>query len=250
MGFFDSDGVNIHYEDVGEGPPILLIHGFGSNIFMNWKYPGWVDALVGSGRRVVAIDNRGHGKSEKLYDQQAYGAPTMAEDARRLLDHLAIDQVDVVGYSMGTRIAAFLSVNHPHRINRAVWGGMGIALVRGVGNHEPIAAALEAETVDDVTDPTGLPFRLFAEKTGSDRLALAACMRSPRKKLLEDDIAGISIPVLIAVGTKDNVAGSPAELAALMPNAEVLAIPDRDHMVAVGDKVFKEGALKFLESDR
>jgi len=243
---FHKDGVDIAYLDEGEGVPILLIHGFASNKQVNWVYPGWTDTLLKSGRRVIAIDNRGHGESSKFYDPAAYGAPVMAEDARRLLDHLEIETADVMGYSMGARISAFLALNHPGRVRRAVFGGLGYGMVTGVGDPEPIASALEAERLQDVSDRTGRAFRAFAEQTGSDRLALAACMRSSRQKITEDDVKRINVPALVAVGTKDDIAGSAQKLADLMPNAQVLDIPGRDHMVAVGDKVFKQGVLDFL----
>jgi len=243
---FHSDGVDIAYLDEGAGDPILLIHGFASNKMINWMYPGWVDLLVKDGRRVIAIDNRGHGESSKFYDPEAYGAPVMAEDARNLLDHLGIDRTDVMGYSMGSRISAFLTLNHPDRIGRVIFGGLGYGMVGGVGDPEPIASALEAESLQDVPDRTGRAFRAFAEQTGSDRLALAACMRSSRQKISEADVGRIDRPVLVAVGTRDDIAGSPQKLADLMPDARVLEIPGRDHMVAVGDKVYKQGVLEFL----
>jgi pimeloyl-ACP methyl ester carboxylesterase len=109
-----------------------------------------------------------------------------------------------------------------------------------------IVAALEAPSLADVTDPTGRAFRSFAEQTQSDLRALAACMASPREKLSREKVAGITAPVLVAVGTKDNVAGSAEALAALIPGAQALDIPDRDHMLAVGDKVFKAGVVDFL----
>ena len=248
MPHFEFDGVRIAYLDEGEGDPILLIHGFASNKLVNWQYPGWVDLLVKDGRRVIAVDNRGHGESQKFHDPSAYGAPIMAEDARRLLDHLGIERVDVMGYSMGARISAFLTLNHPGRVRRAVFSGLGYGMISGVGDPEPIAAALEADRLQDVTDRTGRAFRAFAEQTGSDRRALAACMRSSRQKISEADVARIARPVLVAVGTKDDIAGSPHKLAALIPHAEVLEIPGRDHMVAVGDKVHKQGVLAFLNN--
>lgn len=107
MDYFDSDGVQIHFKDFGSGDPILLIHGFASNIYMNWEFPGWVNFLVSEGRRVIAFDNRGHGHSDKLYESKDYGASKMAEDAVRLLDHLNLQCIDVMGYSMGARISAF-----------------------------------------------------------------------------------------------------------------------------------------------
>src|SRR3972149_6190490 len=129
---FGSDGVRIAYRDEGEGEPILLIHGFASNVATNWAAPGWIEALTQAGRRVIAYDNRGHGRSETLYEPELYGAPVMAEDGLRLLDHLGIERADVMGYSMGARIAAFLVLNHPERVRSVVFGGLGINMVRGM----------------------------------------------------------------------------------------------------------------------
>ena len=145
MPSFQSDGVRIAYWDEGEGEPILLIHGFASNVATNWIDPGWVSTLMASGRRVIAFDNRGHGQSEKLYDPERYGAPIMAEDARRLLDHLGIERADVMGYSMGARISAFLVLNHPARVRSAILAGLGINMVRGMVGTGPLAKALEAQ---------------------------------------------------------------------------------------------------------
>ncbi len=243
---FFSDGLELAYLDEGEGRPILLIHGFASNKLVNWTYPSWVDTLTRAGRRVVAIDNRGHGDSAKLYDAKHYGLPLMAEDARRLLDHLEIERADVMGYSMGARIAALLALNHPQRVRSLILGGMGYSLVTGMSNGEPIAEALEAGSLAEVADPTGRAFRQFAEQTKGDLRALAACMRAIRRPFGEEEVARITVPTLIAVGTRDLVAGPAADLAALMPNARVLDIPGRDHMVAVGDRVFKQGVVQFL----
>src|SRR5688572_28900585 len=110
---FDSDGVRLAFIDEGEGEPVLLIHGFASSVRANWIEPGWVSLLTRSGLRVVAFDNRGHGESQKLYDRALYSAPLMAEDAHRLMAHLGLPRADVMGYSMGARIAAFLALKHP-----------------------------------------------------------------------------------------------------------------------------------------
>lgn len=247
MQTFDSAGVMIAYRDEGEGEPILLIHGFASNSHMNWVYPGWFRTLGEAGRRVIAIDNRGHGESEKLHDPKYYPAPLMAEDAVRLLDHLGIERADVMGYSMGARITAFMSLNAPAKVRRIVFGGLGIGMVKGVGAPEPIAEALEADSLAEVTDPTGRAFRQFAEQTKSDLKALAACMRAARQTISADEVSRIAVPALVAVGTRDDIAGSADELAALLPHGEVLHIPNRDHMLAVGDKVYKDGVVRFLE---
>ena len=253
--YFDSDGVKIAYIDLlplpvsGDTPArgtILLIHGFASHIAMNWTAPGWVDLLRQTGYRVVALDNRGHGHSEKLYEPAAYEPTEMAEDARRLLDHLGIARADVMGYSMGARITAFLAIRHPERIRRIVFGGLGINMVRGMAGTGPIAHALEAATIDDVTNPTARTFRAFAEQTKSDLKALATCIRSSRAKLTAEAVATIAHPVLVAVGEHDVIAGDPGALAAIMPNARAFVIPGREHMKAVGDKAYKDAVLGFL----
>ncbi len=244
------DDVEIAFLDEGEGEPIVLIHGFASNKEVNWVYPGWVTTLRRAGRRVIALDNRGHGESTKLYDPAAYHSAIMAEDARALLDHLGLGRADVMGYSMGARNTAFLAVAHPERVRSAVFGGLGVGLIEGVGEPERIARALEAPSLADVSDPTGHMFRAFGEKTRSDLRALAACIRGARQTLSPDDVRRIDVPVLVAVGSIDTVAGSPEALAALIPDAQALVIPGRDHMLAVGDRVFKAAVVDFLAGRR
>lgn len=247
MQTFNSDGVEIAFIDKGEGDPILLIHGFASNINANWLDVSWVDTLVKAGHRVIALDNRGHGNSAKLYELEDYHAPVMAQDARRLLDHLGIKNADVMGYSMGARISAFLTMENPEYIRSVIFAGMGYNMVRGVGATGPIATALEAPSADDVTNDAAKTFRVFAEATGSDLKALAMCIRASRTKISAEDLAKIDKPVLVAVGTKDVVAGSAQKLADIIPGAEILDITDRDHMKSVGDKVYKAGVLEFLK---
>ena len=246
MPSFKNGDVEIAFLDEGEGEPIVLVHGFASNKDVNWVQPGWVETLTRAGRRAIALDNRGHGASSKLTDPAVYHSATMAEDVRALLDHLGLARADVMGYSMGARIAAFLAVNHPARVRALVLGGLGIRLVEGIGLPGSIADALEARSLADVREPVGRIFRAFAEQTQSDLKALAACMRGSRQTLSRQQVAGIHVPVLVAVGTKDTVAGSAQTLAALIPGARALDIPERDHMLAVGDKVYKSVVLDFL----
>ena len=243
---FDSDGIEIAFFDVGEGAPTLLIHGFASNARVNWVSTSWTSALTEAGRRVIALDNRGHGGSGKPREPEAYRTPVMAEDARRLLDHLGIGRADVIGYSMGARIAAFLAIAHPERVRRAVFGGLGEGMVKGVGPSEPIAAAMLAPSAAAVTDENARGFREFADRTGGDRHALAACISAARQILTPEELAQISVPVLVAVGSDDGIGGSATALAALIPGAEAFVIEGRDHMKAVGDPKHKAAVLNFL----
>ena len=114
----------------------------------------------------------------------------MAEDARRLLDHLGIARAHVMGYSMGARITAFLALAHPERVATAIFGGLGINMVRGVGGARPIARLCSAPSIADVTNATARTFRAFAEQTGSDLEALAACILSSREKITAEALGG------------------------------------------------------------
>jgi pimeloyl-ACP methyl ester carboxylesterase len=247
---FSHDGIELAYLDEGAGLPVLLIHGFASNAITNWVDPGWVKHLVREGYRVIAFDNRGHGASHKFHDPADYDRQLMADDARRLLDHLQIETAHVMGYSMGARITAALVLAHPERVRTAIFAGLGINMIHGLSGGADIAAALEAASLDDVTDANARTFRIFADQTKSDRLALAACIRATRQPMTAATVAQITRPVLVAVGTNDQVAGSGPALAALIPGAEVLDIPGRDHMRAVGDRVYKDGVAAFLARHR
>jgi pimeloyl-ACP methyl ester carboxylesterase len=248
---FSSAGVRLAFLDFApaaadRGEPILLIHGFASNHGVNWVFPQWVKTLTQAGRRTIVFDNRGHGRSEKLYDPAAYTPWIMARDAVNLLDHLGLTRVDVMGYSMGARIAAHLALASPDKVRGLVLAGLGFHLVDGEGLPAGIAEAMEAPSAETVAGATPRMFRAFAEATKSDLRALAACMRGSRHAMSEGEVRSISAPTLICVGSEDHIAGPPAPLARLMPRARVLTLPGCDHNKAVGDKLFKDGVLAFL----
>lgn len=251
---FSHDGQRLAFIDQKSGGghdfPVLLIHGFASNIAVNWQFPGWFKTLGDAGYRVIAIENRGHGHSTKPHDPAEYATGLMAADARALLDHLRIEHAFVQGYSMGARISAFVALHSPERVAGLALGGLGIHLIDGVGLPIGIAEALERHDPENITDPTQAMFRAFAEKNRQDLIALAACIRGSRQVLTRAEAARIATPTLVAVGTNDPIAGKPEPLAALMPDARAFAIPGRDHNLAVGDRAHRAEVLAFFEALR
>ena len=246
MPSFLSNGIEIAYEVHGEGAPILLIHGFASSGQINWVNTGWVEALKQAGYQPVTIDNRGHGRSRKLYDPKLYYAHQMADDAAALLDELGLKRVPVIGFSMGARIAAFLMLRHPGRVRCAIWGGMGENLMTGLDNSEEIARALTAASLAEVQGAVGRQFRLFADHSKADRAALAACVVSSREPMRAEDVRRIDGPVLVAVGENDEMAGAVQPLVDLLSRGEGFVIPKRNHMLSTGDPKFKTAAIGFL----
>ncbi len=240
--------IDIAFIDEGAGEPILLIHGFASNHAVNWVNTLWVKTLLNAGYRVIAPDNRGHGQSTKFHDPSDYAMARFVDDAAALLAYLGVDQAHWMGYSMGARITAFAAIWRPELVRTALLGGLGAHLVDSVGLPQGIAEAMEAPSLDDVTDPMARTFRAFADATKSDRRALAACIRGNRQAPAIEQLAQIRCPVLISVGTKDAVAGDLHRLAALIPGAKAFEIEGRDHNLAVGDRSHKAAVLRFLQS--
>ena len=246
MPHFTSSGLALAYQTHGDGAPVLCIHGFASSGKVNWIDTGWVETLTGAGYQAITLDNRGHGLSDKPHDPDFYSPSQMAGDAVALLDHLGIERAAVLGYSMGARIAAFMAFSHPERVAAAIFGGMGMNLINGLTDGNDIISGLRAPSLADLTHPTARQFRIFADHTGSDREALAACMETSREPMARADVRRIAVPVLVAVGEADEMAGGPEALAEMLPHGEAVVIPKRDHMRATGDKVFKAAALDFL----
>ena len=250
--FEPTPGVTIAYlvespAGAARGQPILLIHGYASTHAVNWVFPQWVKTLLDDGRRVVLYDVRGHGRSSKLYEPGDYTIDILAADALALMDHLGLDRPDVMGFSMGARIAAFLQRRAPERVRSMTMGGLGYSLVEGGTLPMGIADAMDAPALESLSDPQQRLFRAFADATRSDRRALAACIRGARQLMPADEVAKIACPVLVAVGTHDDIAGDPDALAALMPDARVHHIEGRDHNKSVGDRGYKDAVLSFLD---
>jgi pimeloyl-ACP methyl ester carboxylesterase len=244
---FDSDGVRLHYhlEGPGDGPPTVLVHGFCSNFQVNWVGSRWVETLTRAGRRVIGLDNRGHGRSEKPHDPAAYG-PHLVEDVVNLLDHLDLERVDYVGYSMGSQIGLRLLVAHPERVRRAVTGGIGMNVTTPWRAAEAVARRLRGDETEQ--SPAAAMFYNFAVAVpGNDLEALACCISARSTPLTEQQLAAIETPVLVAVGGADPIARDARGLAELLPRGEYFEVPGRDHTTAVPSRAIKERALEFLE---
>jgi len=240
-----ADGVRIAYEIAGEGRPIMLAHGFASDRKQNWGDVGWYETLAGAGFRVVALDFRGHGESDKPHDESAYG-DKMLDDVLSVMDAAEIERADLMGYSMGAILSVGLVMTKPQRFRRVVFGGIGESYFNPRTHRRGIAAALRASDPSTITDPTEKAFRAFASQGGKDLHALAACMSAERTMYTREQFASCVTPILVVAGERDTQAGSPDPLAAAFADGRAVTVPRRDHMTAVGDKVYKEAALKFL----
>jgi pimeloyl-ACP methyl ester carboxylesterase len=252
MGRFESwDGVEIAYEEWGGGgssPPVFLHHGFVADAAANWVATGVVEALREAGRRVVAPDARGHGRSQKPHDPASYGEDLMARDLRALVDRIGAERIDLVGYSMGAIVSLLFASADP-RVRRLVVGGVGSGVIecggvdrRSVSN-EAVIAALEAEDQGQVEDPGALPFRLLADALGADRVALAAQARHVYRG--EIPLERISAPTLLLAGKDDPLAIRPEVLSEAIPDA-TLRMVEGNHIGALGDPAFKEAIVEFL----
>lgn len=240
--FASFDGVEIAYQIVGSGPPVLMLHGFASSFYGNFVVNGVSGAIVASGRQVIAPDARGHGRSEKPHDPSAYDDDAMVHDAIALLDELGIDSVDVVGYSMGAMASARVVARDP-RPRSVVLGGIGGDGVppRPAGR---LATALLAEEPDAISHPVAKGFRQFADLTKADRVALAAVDKSDsmRSPIAFDRI---TVPALVLVGDKDQLIGSASELADRLPASRLVVLPG-DHLSVVGHEGFARTIVRFL----
>jgi pimeloyl-ACP methyl ester carboxylesterase len=248
MAYFDSDGVQIYFEEHGKGEPVVLVHGFASRAAHNWGAMNWFTTLAPH-FRVVALDCRGHGKSGKPHDPAAYAGATMGDDVIRLMDHLGIKRTLIMGYSMGGRIVTGLLMTHPERLRAAVLGGIGAASGSNF-DRKPIIDAMLAQDTSRITDQRAKEFRQFAELTGNDLKALAACMGSNREDFTAEKIAAqkIRVPVMIVIGTKDLLVGDPTRLRDAIPGSKLLMLEGRDHLSAPADTVYKQSVLEFFKS--
>src|SRR5712691_1155119 len=255
-----SAGVPIHYEVIGAGPPIVLVHGFASSLEGNWGQSGWVDFLVGRGRTVVGLDCRGHGLSGKPHDPDAYGGNRMPDDVLAAMEAAGLERVDIMGYSMGAGIAMNLLARFPERFTSLVAGGQGgvRAPVEDTQLGVAIAEALETDDVSTISDPRALRMRRFAASRAkhpdslagqdNDLLALGAIWRSDRSMennlFYVDDVdesilRRAEVPVLAVLGENDASIRAARRLVEIMPHAQLVVLPGHDHLSAVRAQEYK-----------
>jgi pimeloyl-ACP methyl ester carboxylesterase len=254
---FDAAGVELRYVVAGQGQPVVLLHGFTASVESNWRAPGIFDRLA-EGFQVIALDQRGHGKSGRPHDPAAYG-DEMVRDVVRLLDHVGLAKAHVVGYSMGGFVTLKLAATAPERLLSAVMGGAGWqppsaneplmeAIAASLENGEGIAPLLDALT------PAGQTMtaeqKAFANQmvlASNDPAALAAVARGiGALGVPESALAAIDVPMLAVVGSLDPLSAGVDALAQRRPELVVRRIEGADHMTAVGSPVLRESILEFL----
>ena len=261
--FFDSGGVKIRYTDQGKGEPVLLIHGFSVDADLQWALPGIVKALA-KDYRVIAYDNRGHGKSDKPHDPKKYGIE-MVEDAVRLLDHLKINKAHVVGYSMGAMITGKLLVTHPDRLLTATLGGAAPSLPskEGAKFFEALAKSLdegkgagplfEALTPPGKAKPNAEQIKQFNQffLARNDPKALVAVLRGWSGLVVSAEaLKANKIPTLALIGADDPLKKGVDALEGHMSHLKVVVIPGADHITAVARPEFIDALRAFLAKHR
>ena len=251
-GFCTSDGIRIYYEVYGEGRPIVLVHGWGADIRTNWIALNWVQALQPL-RQVIALDCRGHGRSDKPHDQKLYGYASIARDVLALMDHLKLEKADYLGYSMGAFMGAHLLGHHQDRLTSMIMSGIGDESEESMNAGIPIAEALRAKDPSRITNPLGLAYRMYASSNplnDLEALARSALQMWPEGfpiRLGGPGLATVTIPVLIANGDNDHpYVATDGALAAAIPGAQLVRIPGVNHITAIGDPRLKAAVVRFL----
>ncbi len=251
MALFQSEDLTLAFDDIGprDAPAIVLVHGFASNRQENWRRLGWYGACERKRLRMIALDCRGHGESAKPHEPARYTRAAMASDIVALLDHLNIGRADLLGYSMGARLALTAALARPDRFVTLILGGVGGRLFEPGTAGNPLAEAMEAADASAISDPLLRSFRHFADEQQEDRLALAACARAPGEPFRHEDLAALRVPTLVVACARDQLAGDPEVLAAAIPGARAVTLPGCDHFSAIPHALFKAAVFDFLEGD-
>ena len=253
MSYFQSDSTEIAFDDIGPRQArrtVVLIHGFATNRHENWQRLGWTGAFERKGFRTVSMDCRGHGESSKPLDPAAFSRESMLGDAFGLMDHLNIKNADLMGYSMGARIALAAALEKPGRFDHVVLGGVGERLFDPPQGGNTMAEAMEAEDPETIVDPLSRSFRYFADESHAHRLSLAVLLRAHLHFVDADPAVAfhnLKLPVLVVAGARDALAGDPEPLARAFPNGRAVTLPGCDHFSAIPHGLFKAAVFEYLD---
>ncbi|MFD1190904.1 MULTISPECIES: alpha/beta fold hydrolase [Phenylobacterium] len=254
MSTFLSQGVTLAFDDMsppgGADRTIVLVHGFSSNRHEGWRRTGWYAAFERRRIRCIALDQRGHGESEKPHAPEAYERARLAADVIALLDHLGLQRVDLFGYSMGARTALATAIAAPDRVSNLIVGGVGGKLIgeRSLGDAGmTMAQAMRAADPETITEPMLRSFRQFADEQGEDLEALACCTETVNPPHDVDGMRTLPMPVLVVAGQRDEPAGDPEELAQLFPYGHAVTVPGCDHFSAIPHALTKAAVFDFLD---
>jgi pimeloyl-ACP methyl ester carboxylesterase len=252
--FFNSNGVRIRYTEQGSGEPVVLVHGLTGNIELNWVETGVMQGLV-KDYRVIALDCRGHGKSDKPHDPSAYGGE-MGQDVIRLLDHLHIRKAHMVGYSMGSRIIGHLLTTDPDRFRTATLGASPPR--RNWSTDDERRFRERADQFERSGDRLPVPpeyrkrisdKQVRAVQAYFDGRALAALLRSCGQQAVTDaELSTVKVPILAIVGTADVRLEGMRELKGVIPRVKLVELEHATHISACTHPEFVKTISAFLAS--
>ena len=259
MPFFTNDGIKIYYEIKGEGPPVVMIHGFAMTLGTTWL-PRFINSLK-KNYRLILLDCRGHGKSDKPHGDSYYG-PKMTDDVIKLMEHLSIEKANFLGHSNGAHTIFWLLLTKPEIFISAILGGFTLPIVKDDEErikyseaNKQIIEAFRAESPEQVKDPSYRLYRQMTENTGNDLLALAGVIAGNLKKLndpmsspaqIKKSLKKIKVPVMTVVGSSDMIPGDKTLSAQLIPDACHFQIQGKDHLSVLRDSKFHMVVKAFL----
>jgi pimeloyl-ACP methyl ester carboxylesterase len=251
--------VGVHDPAVDAGfRPVLLLHGFSSSSKLNWEDTGWVAALLDAGRRVITVDLPGHGRSGAPEDMDSYSPSRIRADllqvafdagVRPLQDGDPSSGLDIVGYSLGSRLAWEFGATQPEIVHRLVLGGPNVA--------DPLAAFDLVAAQDYLADGTPIAdestarlLKMALLLPSNNIFALLSLVEAIKAEPYDPAEAVPHVPMLLVAGDKDERAASLPQLAGLARNSgamvEEVMLPGRNHTNAVTSRAFKQAAITFL----
>jgi len=240
------DGTKIATYEFGDAdaPTVLAVHGFASSALLNWHATGWIRDLTRAGYHVIAIDQRGHGASDKPHHASSYSMDALVGDVLTVLDTFMLDEVEYVGYSLGARVGWAAARELPDRIGRVVLGGIpdGDPLTRFRIDEARAHIAHGHEVTDRLT---GTYLQMASGIEGNDLAALVSLVEGMRGGPQPGPENAPTQPVLFATGSEDPIIDASRALAAAA-GEEFFEIPGRNHFNAPTSRAFRDAALAFL----